>query len=297
MTLTDTLITQRESALNRLLSVGSEAVLNPNLPQRVADSDLSIAAEIKRAINAFKATAIDRGGGRVDYKELRHSEAYAEYRRTRTPQLRTFDLAQLETREERLAFWINLYNALVIDAVIALGVQQSVGQGLVGTVRFFRRAAYNVGGLRFSCEDIEQGILRANRGLPYIPGPQFGPSDPRRAFIVEPLDPRIHFALNCASNSCPPIGVYDPVAIDAQLDLATRNFVDAEMEVDPAQGEVHLSSIFRWYAKDWGGRPGVTDFILRYLPDDQRRAWLAAHRASAQMVYQPYDWSLNSSSA
>lgn len=293
MTMMDLLVARREALLNRVMGVRAGEALNPAASGSVEVSGAEIAAELKRAVNAFKATAIDEAGRHVDYSRLRQSDAYTAYRSTCTPQLRHLDLTTLSTRQERLAFWINLYNALVIDAVIAFGVQRSVTEGRIGLLAFFRRAAYNVGGQRFSCDDIEHGILRSNHGQPFIPGPQFSPSDPRRAWVVSPPDARIHFALNCASRSCPPIGAYDAEHIDAQLDLAARNFVAADVAVDPSRGEVRLSSIFRWYAADFGGRSGVMAFLLRHLPEDERRQWLAAQQANVRLVYRPYDWMLN----
>lgn len=289
----DVLIAVREALLNRALGVHPDEVLNPGPSGDISGRGPGVAAELRRAVNTLRAVAIDATGHRVDYARLRDSEAYAAYRATCTPQLRDLDPMALTTRQERLAFWINLYNALVIDAVIAFGVQRSVTEGRVGVLSFFRRAAYNVGGQRFSLEDIEHGILRANCGHPYIPGPQFGPSDPRRAWIVTPPDVRIHFALNCASRSCAPIGVYDAGQIDTQLDLATRSFVASEVTVDPSRGQVSLSSIFRWYAADFGGRAGVIAFLQRYLPDDEGRQWLAAPRRRVRLIYRPYDWTLN----
>jgi len=292
-TWTDVLVAGREALLNRLLGVRSDQVLNPAAADFPLRHGVEVAAEIRRAVNAFKATAMDADSRRVDYARLRQSEAYAAYRAECSPQLRTLDLSALTTRQEQLAFWINLYNALVIDAVIAFGVQHSVTEGRAGVLAFFRRAAYNVGGHRFSGEDIEHGILRGNRGHPYLPGPQFGPADPRAAWVVSPPDVRIHFALNCASRSCPPIGVYQAQQIEAQLDLAARNFVAADVTVNPDRGEVHLSHIFRWYTGDFGGRSGVITFLLHHLPDDERRQWLVAHSDSARLVYRPYDWTLN----
>ncbi len=210
-----------------------------------------------------------------------------------TALLRGIDLRELATREQRLAFWINLYNALVIDAVIAFGVRDSVGEGHAGRLRFFRRAAYAVGGFRLSCDDIEHGILRGNRGHPYIPGPQFGPSDARRASVIAPPDVRCHFALNCGSRSCPPIGVYDPERVDSQLDVATRHFVGMEIIVDCARNTVRVSQLFRWFATDFGGRLGVIGFLLRYLPEGEERQWLAARQGQVRLAYRPYDWGLN----
>lgn len=293
MTPTDTLVAGREAVLNLLLGARPDGVLNPAEPGASPQPGTDVVAELKQAVNAFRAAAIVDGGSAVDYARLRQSEVYAAYRTSCSPQLRTLDLTTLGTRHERLAFWINLYNVLVIDAVIALGVQRSVTEGRAGLLAFFRRAVYTVGGQRFSCEDIEHGILRANRGHPYLPGPQFGPSDPRHAAVIAPLDLRIHFALNCASRSCPPIGVYSAEQLEAQLDLATRNFIATEVAVDPVRSEVRLSSIFRWYAGDFGGRTGVLAFLAHHLTDDEQRDWLLAHQTTARLVYRPYDWHLN----
>ncbi len=110
---------------------------------------------------------------------------------------------------------------------------------------------------------------------------------------LQPFDPRIHFALNCASRSCPPIAVYDASHIDAQLDLAARSFVDADVVTDAENNEVRISSIFKWYHRDFRDRTGVISFLLDYLPDDHRRSWLEQHAESVRLVFTPYDWSLN----
>ena len=236
---------------------------------------------------------MDQAGHHVDYSRLRESDAYVQFSQELTPRLRYLDLDTLDTRNARLAFWINLYNVLVINAVIAFGVKRSVTEGRLGLLAFFRRAAYDIGGQRFSLEGIEHGILRANRGIPYAPGPQFGPSDLRQRWIIAPVDPRVHFALNCASKSCPPVGVYDADKIDAQLDMAARNFIANEVIVDPARCEVRLSHLFRWYAPDFGGRSGVIAFLSRYLPEDEARDWLQTGADTRRLIFQPYNWSLN----
>ncbi len=102
---------------------------------------------------------------------------------------------------------------------------------------FFKKYKYLVGGLVYSLEDIEHGILRKNDNfntslLSLISfyfkgrgnGTRFLKNDPRRKFILEEVDPRIHFALNCGAKSCPPILVYEEDDLDAELDIATRNF-------------------------------------------------------------------------
>lgn len=293
MTPGDMLVNARETLLSRGLGFRRDAVLNDGAAGGQPPPSADLATALKAAANALKTAGIDEDSRRVDYARLRASDAYAALRHDLTPQLRRLNLADLATRAQRLAFWINLYNVLVIDAIITFGVQDSVTEGWLGVISFFRRAAYDVGGQRFSANDIEHGILRANRPHWTIPGPQFGPSDARLAWRVTPLDPRIHFALNCASRSCPPIAFYDAAKIDAQLDLATAGFVANEVTVDPGQGIVRLSAIFRWYAGDFGGRQGVLAFLARHLPAGEARDWLHAQGTRPRLAAQPYDWGLN----
>lgn len=288
----DVIVSGREALLNLLLGVRSDVLNTGATGGEPTEGANDMARELKRTVNRFKSVAFEAEGRRVDYRRLQVDEAYTAYRRL-TRGLRALDLTTFSDRTQRLSFWINLYNALVIDAVIAFGVQRTVKEGWLGVMRFFRRAAYTVGGCRFSCEDIEHGILRANRGNPSLPGPHFRSDDPRCAFIISPPDPRFHFTLNCASRSCPPVGVYEAEHLDAQLDLAARNFIGSETEVSSEQGTVSLSSLLKWYAEDFGGREGVLDFVLRYLPEDEARAWLADRRADVELTYHRYDWSLN----
>jgi hypothetical protein len=274
--------------------ISTDFVLNRGpAPPREATS-LPVAADMLRIVNALKAEAYEATGGRVDYARLRASAAYAEYGLC-ARRLPTFDPATLTTREERLAFWINLYNALIVDAVIQFGVKRSVNEA----PGFFWRAAYDIGGRRYSAFDIEYGILRANAPHPAIPDPHFGAGDPRRRYSLERLDPRVHFTLVCAARSCPPIAVYDTERIDGQLDIAARACINhGGVEINRGLGEVRLSQIFQWYAPDFGGRPfalgdkrPLLKFVAAYLADEADREFLLQHKPVTR--FQPYDWSLN----
>lgn len=278
----------RDGVLTRMLG-GDNCASAPASPH--AEDAALLTAELKMAMSRLKAQAISDDGSHVNYAALRESDEFAAYRRHFLPRLAALDPSAITSRDERIAFWINLYNALIIDAVISFGVQRSVSEGRLGLLTFFRRAAYNIGGHCTSCDDIEHGILRANRGHLFIPGPQFAGDDPRRAWVMDPIDPRIHFALNCASRSCPPINVYDVSRLDAQLTLAARSFIDQTTTL--ANDRLMLSPILRWYAGDFGGRAGVLDFVREHLPDDPRRAWLQQQGASPKIAYSRYDWQLN----
>lgn len=244
----DLLFSLREKLLDIVSGSDRARTLNPSTLLRTSqitasnvDSiDGDPATELIELLHGVLLSEFADHGANVDYAALRASRAascrpcaiplarsqrgsplYNDFRQC-TGKLRAFDPSVLPDRNARLAFWINLYNALVLDAVIALGVQRSIMEKRAG-MTFLRQAAYIVGGQRMSCDDIEHGILRANRGHPFYPGRQFHSSDPRLKWVIEPFDARVHFALNCASRSCPPIRVYTPEKLDSQLDLATRS--------------------------------------------------------------------------
>jgi len=242
----------------------------------------------------LKAQAAAPGVHGIDYGAVAESDAYGDYR-PYVSGLRAFDPGQLAGREQRLAFWINLYNGLVLDAVVQWKVQRGVGE----RPGFFWRAAYNIGGLRYSSNDIENGILRANAPHPAVPGAPFADSDARRRFSLDHLDPRVHFALTCASRSCPPVAVYAAQRIDEQLDQATRSFIrGGAVEIDPVRGRMRLSRLFQWYAGDFGARRlAIGDkwpllrFVAGYLDPIDARLVLA--RRQWAVAFTRYDWSLN----
>jgi hypothetical protein len=248
--------------------------------------------DIKESLNQIKAEAVRSDGQRVNYTILSDSSSYQEYRAL-VANLNDFDYLRLKSREQILGFWINLYNALVVDAVIHEDPQHSVIESRLGILGFFQKAAYRVGGERFSLTDIEHGVLRANSGAPYLPGPHFSNEDPRMATVLQPLDPRIHFALNCASLSCPPIDVYGPDQIDQQLDLATRNFINTDTVLDINEQQLSISQIFRWYRKDFGGKEGILRFLIEYLEFPQESRLTLIDLADFRIKFHHYDWRLN----
>jgi hypothetical protein len=267
-------------ALLRFLraNAGDTTVLNGDGPHATVQT--TIAGELMRAARALLA----RGGAEgTPYAEIARSPEFAAYR-SLTRALRDFEPATLEGRRARTAFWINVYNALVIDAVISFGIGDSIREAL----GFFRRAAYQIGPYRFCLDDIEHGLLRRNRPqFPRLP-PPFPEGDPRIALGPEVLDPRVHFALNCGTRSCPPVSFYEPEQIDQQLDAAAFSFINAE-GVRIEDETLILSPLFEFYAEDFGGPEGVRQWVLRYLAEPALRARLA----DGPLQSGTYDWSLN----
>jgi hypothetical protein len=225
------------------------------------------------------------GGGGVDYAALRASPEFGDVE-AGARRLAHLDPTALGSREARLAFWINLYNALVLHGIVALGVRRTVWE----VWNFFGRVSYRVGSVVLSADDVEHGILRGNRRRRLPPLAPFRSSDPRRALVLDPVDPRIHCAVNCGSRSCPPVAVYRADALDAQLELAARGFVNQEVALD-ARGRVECSRLFKWYGSDFDATGGLAGFLLRHLDDGPARSALLAGAAPCE-VFRPYSWSV-----
>ena len=286
-------VTEREKILNRILKSNPDAVLNsPGISPEGIPGNGSLDVEIKESLNRIKAEAVSDDGKKVDYARLAQSPIYQEHKKL-VSQLNTYDYHALPSREEKLAFWINLYNALVLDAVIQEKVISSVTESWLGIMSFFQKAAYRIGGDRFSLTDIEHGILRENSGFPHFPGPHFSPSDPRLKSVIKPMDFRIHFALNCASNSCPPIGVYTSDLIDHQLDLAARNFINTDSIVNLKKKQISISKIFRWYEADFEGKNGILRTLRKHLDHSELQGLPSQDFLTFRLKFHPYDWGLN----
>jgi hypothetical protein len=266
----------------------SDVVLNRG-DETSAVTPEALAGALMRSIRALREAFYDTSRGFVDYHALRESSEYKAYRRL-TNSLREFDLCQLVGRRDKLAFWVNLYNTIVVDGIVTLGIKQSVREA----PDFFSRLKYAIGKQLFSADDIEHGILRGNARPWFHVLRQFGARDPRKAWIVKPVDPRIHFALVCGSRSCAPIDYYDRATIYEQLEAAAKSFVNSsEVITLPEEGKVLLSEIFRWYEADFGGKRGVVDFLYDYLADEHARQFIRENAETVRFEYIYYDWNLN----
>lgn len=259
-------------------------LLNDPAPAKAEPVNAKVGEELQRRM-LFLLGTYPPPEGHVDYARLRASGEFREVVEC-SRRLQHLDLSLLYTRPARLAFWINVYNALVLHGIISLGVRRTVWE----VWNFFGRASYRIGGLTFSADEIEHGILRGNRRRIIPPLRPFARRDPRLAMAISPVDPRIHFAITCGARSCPPVGVYQTAAIDQQLDLATRNFVNQEITLD-SQGRITCSKIFKWYRSDFDTTGGLTDFLLRYLDDGPVREAVAGGAAPCQ-AFRPYQWGL-----
>jgi hypothetical protein len=266
-------------------------VLNQGKPPDIVN-DRPADVALTLAISDLKARFIDAEQGVIRYQDIRGSEAFDRYKGL-SRMLCSFDLRSLQSREQGLAFWINIYNAAVIHGVIEFGLRRSVRE----LPRFFDRVVYLIGGEHFSLNAIEHGILRGNRRPPYGFRRPFGAKDPRLGLVVSPMDPRVHFALVCGARSCPPIAFYESEQIDFQLQLAAASFINsARVRLVPHEKTVYVSMIFKWYRSDFGGSPkSLIDTLIRFLDDGEAKEFLRKERERIRIRYVSYDWNLNGS--
>lgn len=198
--------------------------------------------------------------------------------------LRGVDPAAIGGDAARLAFWINLYNALLLHRLCLRPVRGSV----LWRPRLFSTSAYEVGGEPYSLDLIEHGVLRRNRRPPYRLRRPLRESDPRREAAPSRVDPRVHFALNCGACSCPPIHVYEPGAIEEQLELATRAYLRAETEVDSERGRVTLPRLMRLYRADFGDRAARLELATRHVSAVRKCCEACGERLGVR--YGRFDW-------
>ncbi len=250
-----------------------------------------LAGELKHLMNLLRGAFFKTDAGRIAYEEMAGSELYQRYAR-KSRELQAFDLDVLKTRTERIAFWVNLYNVLVIHGVVELGIRDSVKE----VTRFFRRIGYRIGGMEFTADDIEHGILRGNHRFPGSLIHPFGDKDPRSKQVIEPIDPRIHFALVCASLTCPPIEVYSAETLDEDLEVSGRTFLNAAVRIDREGKVVRLPKVFQWYGDDFGEtETDYIRFVAPYMFREKDREYLENEAGNLAVEYLDYDWRLNRS--
>ena len=280
---------EKEDGVPKPLLVSGKVILNEGDPVHKVEPG-EIASKLKNSMNILRGAFFDTKRGRVAYEKMDGSKAYREYLEL-SFSLRDMDLGLLKTKMEQLAFWINLYNVIIIHGVIALGIKDSVKE----VRNFFRRIQYRIGDMFFSPHDIEHGILRGNSRPPNSILKLFRGADKRLGYIIKPLDPRVHFALVCASSSCPPIGVYTAENLDSELDLAASTFLNAEgLRINREENRLWISRIFRWYDADFGkSQAERLKFIARFLNSREDREFLEKNAETVKVIYQDYDWRLN----
>ncbi len=220
-------------------------------------------------------------GDRFDYAALKKESARLDAVLAR---LTVVTPTQLEgwSRDERMAFWINVYNAHAIKLVVDAYPIESIRD--LGTLlnkvwdkRFIDLPAFDPDGKgrKLSLDDVEHKILR----------PTFE-------------DPRVHAAVNCASESCPALRAeaFTGKDLQRQLDEQTRAWLadPTRNRFEASEKRLRVSQIFDWFRKDFVDAAGsVPEWIAKYAPEKEATWLRATSPDGVKLAYLDYSWKLN----
>lgn len=172
-------------------------------------------------------------------------------------------------KKEEFSFYINAYNIITIYAVNEILSKDRNWKGNISLwrkIKFFYLNRFTVGGNKINLYNLEKRILRGKFE-----------------------DPRVHFVINCASESCPPLPnkLLHPASLEKELESNTKNFITNPSNCNyvSENNTVYLNPIFKWYKKDFNNAGGVISFINRYLTQ-----WKLPENVTIR--YSRYSWKL-----
>ncbi len=187
---------------------------------------------------------------------------------------------------EQMAFWINAYNAYTVKLILDNYPLSSI----YDVTPLWRRA---LGESPFNLEFIPLGHLHP----PAIPSRMLSLEDIEHGILRKHWrEPRIHFAVVCASRGCPKLraAAYSGDELDEQLDAVARIYLaDTDKNrYDAGRHTLEVSSIFKWFREDFEHGQSLAAYITRFMPPDSAHA-LATDKRPPQIEFLDYDWSLN----
>ncbi len=255
-----------------LFSTSSEAAPKAELWERWDRADASATQSIDHAswnnLLARYIVAADDGVNRFAYGRV--SDADRAVLDAYIDALAKVDILGFR-RAEQMAYWINLYNALTVQEILRFYPLESIrdiSSGLFSSGPW-KKELVTVDGEALTLDDIEHRVLR-------------------------PIwrDPRIHYAVNCASIGCPNLQPQAFTAANTEmlLDRGAREFVNHPRGARVVDGDLEVSSIYEWFKEDFGDSDaGVIEHLQQYADDDLRTALDGIERIDDD----DYDWSIN----
>jgi hypothetical protein len=212
--------------------------------------------------------------GMVNYSAWHRSDADRKRLLAYLAQLSAAEPSRKATEAAKMAFWINAYNGVTIHGILREYPTTSIRNhtAKVFGYNIWKDLLLPVGGKTYSLDQMEHDVLR-NMG-----------------------EPRIHFAIVCASISCPPLlnSAYLPAKLDSQLTANAKRFFSDKrnFRYDATQQTLQVSPILKWFANDFGAdRAAQLRTIAPFLPDQTARG--LATGGKARVSYLNYDWGLN----
>ncbi len=254
-------------------TAGAEPALGAQLPGHGEFSEV-LAAVVGESGVAYQRLAVDPSGLNAYIARLEATDP---------------STVQNAAPSDQLAFWINAYNACMLKRVVDNYPIERAG----GVLRIRNAAAGRPANSVWQIPDVFTGdhcpVAGAVRS-----------QDEIEHEIIRPMgDPRIHFAINCAAVSCPPLipQAYVGSSLDAQLDDRVRAFVNdpAQFRVakDDGRRTVRVNTLLDWFKEDFGGIEGIRSFLARYTSGLEREA---LEDPDSRLEFVDYDWTLNDTS-
>ncbi|EEF48439.1 electron transporter, putative [Ricinus communis] len=265
-----------------------------NIPRGIIEAKpkpiTEIASRLRFLFYAISEAYTSEDGKHIDYRTIHGSEEFHRYLRI-IQELQRVEFQDIP-REEKLSFFINLYNMMVIHAILVLGHPD----GALERKKFFGDFKYVIGGCSYSLSAIQNGILRGNQRPPYGLMKPFSGNDKRCKVSLPYTEPLVHFALVNGTRSGPALQCYSPGNVDKELMDAARNFLRGGGLVVNVNAKVaYVSKILKWFSMDFGkNEVEVLKHASNYLEPANSEALLELlAQGQLKVQYQPYDWGLN----
>lgn len=190
---------------------------------------------------------------------------------------------ELDTKEEKFAFWVNVYNAQ-IQLILSENPDLYKDRKM-----FFGEERFTIAGKALSFDLTEHGILRSSTmkiSMGYV-GKLFT-SDFEERFRTEEVDPRLHFVLNCGAKDCPPVYVFQAETLNEDFDRIAKAYLEKHTEYMPNEGKnglVKTTPLASWFRGDFGEKDGVLKMLKQYdiIPDN----------VEPELEFGDYDWTLD----
>ena len=227
-----------------------------NISEETADENLQITEVFNHSVWDGLLKEFVSTDGRVDYRGISNNKGVL---RDYIASLGANMPMESWTQEDKLAYWMNAYNAMTVDLILRNLPLESIKD----IDKPWNQQLWKLGSKWYNLDEIEHQILR-----------KMG-------------DPRIHFGINCASFSCPPLlnKAFTSQKVDSQLEQLARGFINDPKRNTISKGSIQLSKVFSWFAKDFKTEGTLIDFLNIYsdITIDPK----------ARKSFKTYDWTLN----
>ncbi|OMO92191.1 hypothetical protein COLO4_17797 [Corchorus olitorius] len=232
-----------------------------------------------------------------DSKKLQDIEHKLQYYRLLVYQLEEVDVRRMK-HEEKLAFWINVHNALVMHAYLVYGIPKNNLKRL----SLLLKAAYNVGGQTVSIDTIQSSILgcrlpRPGQWLRFLfpSKTKFKVGDARRAYAIESQEPLLHFALCSGSYSDPAVRIYTPKEVFQELEVAKEEYIQSNFSINKEQ-KIMLPKVMEYFAKDSDiCSSGLLQMVEQFMPDSLRKNLLSNRKNGKNIEWISHNFAFRAS--